>query len=1043
MTWKLIRRNVLAKPFRFLLTASAVTIGVMFTVGVFVFTDSVRETFGDLAGDVQSGFDLAVRSDIPFGERDDAPHVPVELETEIGAIDGVTATQPRMIQFGAEVLDADGERTGGRGFWVGFNWQDQTPTPLLYLSEGTEPSGPDEFVVDIDTLTDKEFVIGERYTVLLPTADPREMTLVGTFTFADPEENLLVGQNIVAFDTPTALDVLESGLGYDEITIVVDGGTDIDTVAAEVDTLLPDGFEVVTNEVLAQEQEDQFGEAISVFRTILLVFAFIILAVSAFVIYNVFTILIGQRIRELGLMRAIGATGRQVSGALLGEAFIVGIVATVLGTVLGIGLGWSLRWLLVQLEFGPEGNNLVLTPWTFVWGAGVGIGVTMASAVVPAVRARDVSPMAALRSDARLGRRVPAINVPLGAIVTVTAWVLVLLAVTLDGLDLGGTELPSWAVVMVLGAIAAGAHVFGVRRLHTGASRFALLGFGVVLLALALTLDLGTSRVLALLAVAAVTMFLGVASVSPLLARPAAEFLGRWPLSILVGVAGVVVTAMGVAGLVLTVVLAITSLIDLVTDPDLAALYGLVGSLLLALFVAGVAWVGVRSVDASFILGWRFWDVLVGIVVFVIGGIGVVSVLAGLAGLATGEVAGAAPLGVGVVALAIAWLVRRWLPLRMKSNARMARENAARSPRRTASAAAALMIGLALVTTASVVAESFKATFAAVLDESVTADWFITGDNFDPNGGFSPTLGDAIAQLDEIDTVVRFKFAQEAFQTAADLDVVDSSGTNLAASLDHIDPKFRDLDESLIGGDAIFVHEDFADDNGYAVGSDFRILFADGGEATVVVAGIFTDSAIYGNRVIDLELWDTHFPGSDDQFLSATTAEGVSEDQARAAIESITDGFPQITVDTADEFQDRQEGQIDSFLTVINVLLLVAVVIALLGIAITLALSVFERTRELGLVRAVGMTSRQMMRMVLFEGAIIAAFGGLLGVVLGLVFGAAAVSAIPDAFIDTLGISVVDLVQYVVVAAVAGIGAAIVPARRASRLDVLDAIAQE
>jgi putative ABC transport system permease protein len=168
----------------------------------------------------------------------------------------------------------------------------------------------------------------------------------------------------------------------------------------------------------------------------------------------------------------------------------------------------------------------------------------------------------------------------------------------------------------------------------------------------------------------------------------------------------------------------------------------------------------------------------------------------------------------------------------------------------------------------------------------------------------------------------------------------------------------------------------------------------------------------------------------------------VSEEEARAAIETVTDDYSQVSVDTRDEFQERQEGQIDQILIVFNVLLLVAIIIALLGIAITLALSVFERTRELGLVRAVGMTSQQMLRMVLFEGAIIAVFGGVLGVALGTVFGSAAVVVIPDSFIRVLDVPVGSLLQYLAIASVAGIAAAIIPARRAARLNVLDAISQ-
>ena len=456
-----------------------------------------------------------------------------------------------------------------------------------------------------------------------------------------------------------------------------------------------------------------------------------------------------------------------------------------------------------------------------------------------------------------------------------------------------------------------------------------------------------------------------------------------------------------------------------------------------------IALVGRRAVDASFIMGWHWSSVVGGVVVFLLGLTGGVLALNGLLGAITGEPADLVAVPIGIVLLVLARVANSGLPRRMKANARMARENAGRSPRRTASAAAALMIGLALVSTASVVAASFKATFADILDESVTSDWFISPNQNNPEASFSSSLADDLATLAEVETVVRFRFGFDAYRTVADDKVRDSSATDLAASLDHLDPDFVELDESLIGRDAIWIHEDMADDLGYGLGSTFDIAFPAGQVETVRVSGIYGDSSIYGNRVISLDLWRDVFPTSQDQFVSVTTVDGVDEETARSALQRFTDDFPTIHVDTREEFQDRQADQIDQALIVINVLLMVAIVIALLGIAITLALSVFERTRELGLVRAVGMTAQQMMRMVLFEGASIAAFGGVLGIVLGTAFGAAAVGVMPDDFIRALDIPVLSLVQYLVVAAVAGIGAAIVPARRAARLDVLEAIASE
>ena len=413
------------------------------------------------------------------------------------------------------------------------------------------------------------------------------------------------------------------------------------------------------------------------------------------------------------------------------------------------------------------------------------------------------------------------------------------------------------------------------------------------------------------------------------------------------------------------------------------------------------------------------------------------------AALLTGDWGQVVLLAIGGAIFAVAWSMRRFVPSAMKSNARMARENAGRSPRRTASAAAALMIGLALVSTATVVASSFKATFADILESSVTSDWFISPTNQqNPTSGFSTELADGLRGLPETDSVLSYQFSLEAYRTEFDGLVRDSSATSLGASLEHIDPDVIERDESLNGRNAIWVHEDFANDNSFEIGSQFSILFNDGFSEVVTVAAIFTDSSIYGNRIVDLELWADHFTTGIDQFVSVTVVDGVEVEQARTAIETVTDAYSQVNVDTRDEFQDRQEGQIDQILIVFNVLLLVAIVIALLGIAITLALSVFERTRELGLVRAVGMTSQQMLRMVLFEGAIIAVFGGVLGVALGTVFGSAAVVVIPDSFIRVLDVPVVSLLQYLAIASVAGIAAAIIPARRAARLNVLDAISQ-
>ena len=1035
MIWKLIRRNVTGKPFRFLLTCSAVTAGVMFVVGIFVFTDGLRQTFTELAGDIEGNVDLAIRTEVDFGGDFARPLIEPELADTLRDLPEVVAVQPRIIDLGnMTVLDADGDpQQGVNGPNIGFNWEAETPNPRLFLQEGEPPDAPFEFAFDVTSFNEGNFTIGDSYTIETPTGVYDDVELVGTYNFASEDGTAAAGAKLMTFDLDWALEIINQGQGYNDITLVLAADADVLETTREIQSTIGPGYEILTGEDLQAEQAEQFDEFIGVFQTILLVFAFIILLVSAFVIFNVFSILIGQRIRELGLLRAIGATGRQVTTALIGEAFLVGVFAMVVGTALGIGFGWTLRYVLDQFDFGPGGNELVLKPATFIWGGVIGILVTLASAIAPALRARHVSPMAALREDARLTRREPAVNLPVGIAITLAGWVLIVLAV----------RTADWAWIIPLGLIGAFANSFGVRRINPVVGRYATLALGVVLLLIAVVADLAVVALLSLLGVAAITLFLGVNAISPALARPVSNFLGRWPLAVLLGLGGVVTTILGIVATVGSIALIGLSLADLITDFDLTGVLGFVGAFIpLALSVA-ILIVGLRSVDASFIMGWPWVKVLIGVGIFLVGAVGVVLSLIGLAALLTGDWNQVVSLGIGVAVIAVAWFLRRFVPATMKSNARMARENAGRSPRRTASAAAALMIGLALVSTATVVASSFKATFADVLTNSVTSDWFISPVNQQsPVSGFSSDLATELDGLPETDSVLPFQFSLEAFRTEFDDLVRDSSATDLATSLDHIDPDLTEFDESLLGRNAIWVHEDFAKDNNFSLGSDFTIDFNDGAAEVVTIAGIFSDSTIYGNRVIDLELWNDHFESGIDQFVSVTITDGVSEDEARAAIETVTDKYSQVNVDTRDEFQDRQEGQIDSILIVFNVLLLVAIVIALLGIAITLALSVFERTRELGLVRAVGMTSQQMMRMVLFEGAIIAVFGGALGVALGTVFGSAAVVIIPDSFIRTLDVPVVSLLQYLAIASVAGIAAAIVPARRAARLNVLDAISQ-
>ena len=901
--FKLALKNAYAKPGRFLLTSLAVLIGVALTTAVFVFTDSLRETFGGLSDDIESGYDLAVRSEIPFGNRLDAAPIDLELPEELSGVEGVIAVQPRVIEFGIVPNKADGSAAlATRGPNIGINWEDRSPTPRLYIAEGQPPTSISEFAIDVDTAADDDFVVGQQYNLQTPQG-LQKLTMTGTFTFASPEENASIGAKLVAMDTSSAVELFNGGIGYDDITLTVDAAYAEDDIVERIEVILPEGLEVLTRSDLVEEQADTFNEFINIFRTILLVFAFVILFVAAFIIYNVFSIIVGQRIQEIGLLRALGATGKQITNSIVTEALCVGVFATVTGIALGFPIAFGLQELLAALNFGPDENSLPLRPTTVIVGAILGIGLTLAAAVWPALRARSVSPMAALRSDVSTTYTTPK-NILLGFVLTAFGVVAIILGFVLD----------EWLVMLPLGVFAGIFLYLGLSRISNIAGKLSFLSLGMGLLMVALTASLSTSMLMALLGAAALNSFLGINLLSPLFAGKVTHVLG-FP----------------------------------------------------------TAKLGVPS--------------------------------------------------------------------------KMARRNAGRSPERTAAAASALMIGLALVATVSVISESLKATVSEILEEDVISDWWVQGENLGPNPiGFSPTITAEIAALPEVEEVLAMQYSDEGLRTVVDQKVKRVYSADLASIPKYFNIGIAEVDESLFGKNAIYLHEDEAEKYGVAVGSTLQVEFVDQSQKALNVAGIFTSkSVIDSGWLIDSSVYASNaklVPQADD-FVGVLVEDGVSEQDAREAIETVIEDYEQVEARTPEELAEQVQDQIDQTLTVVSVLLFISVVLAVLGVAITLALSVFERTREIGLTRAVGATRKQIKRTVRVEGILVALFGGILGVGLGLIFGMACVQIIPDDFVSELAIPWGNIFLNLLIAGVAGSLAAYFPARRAAKLNVLDAINHE
>jgi putative ABC transport system permease protein len=359
-----------------------------------------------------------------------------------------------------------------------------------------------------------------------------------------------------------------------------------------------------------------------------------------------------------------------------------------------------------------------------------------------------------------------------------------------------------------------------------------------------------------------------------------------------------------------------------------------------------------------------------------------------------------------------------------------------RNPRRTASTAAALMIGLGLVSMVAIFAASLKASIDATLMATLRSDLTLSGSSFLP---ISPEVAETVAGLPEVGVAAGFR--QNAFRvddSSSFLTGFDPATIDAVASLGEVEGSVADLT-----GDTIAVHRELAADRGWEVGDVVPASFPAGGDRPLTIVAIYEENSLLGDYGISLATYDELYVDRQDTFVLVKGAEGVAPDQLKSAVESSLESFPNVQVQDQAEFRDSFSSQIDVLLGVVTALLLFAIVIAVFGIINTLGLSVYERTRELGLLRAVGMSRVQVKRMVRYESVIIALFGALLGLLVGLGFGWALQQALEPEGITELEIPLAQLVIYVVFAALAGVVAAIYPARKAAKLNVLASIAYE
>jgi putative ABC transport system permease protein len=854
---KVTLKGLAANKTRFVSTLIAVFLGVAFLVGVLVLSDTVSKTFDDLFADANRGVDAYVRSgNVVKGEfgPDTRGRIDESLVEQIKAVDGVQSVAASVGGEYAQIVGTDGKYIGSRGQGAptfGGTWLGDTPLNPWTLLEGKAPAAG-EVVVDKASAKKGKIHVGDTITVLT-VGQPEQFKVAGIARFGSQDNQ--GGATWALFDLATAEKVLAEPGKVDAIKVAAKDGVSEDEVTARVRSAVAtpvtagqappaNAVEVLTGAEITKEDQDSVG-FVTFFKIFFGVFAGIAVIVSAFVIYNTFSIIVAQRTREMALLRAVGASRRQVLGSIVGEALVVGAVATAIGIVGGIGVGALLKTIVGGATELPAAG-LVVSSGTILAGTLVGMIVTVGSAVLPAVRASRVPPIAALRDVAVDTSATSKRRAVIGAILTV-----------------GG-------IGLVLNGVFGSGDVNGI-------------GLG------------------------ALATLIGTVVSGPVFARPISWALGA-PAPKVKGVTGV-----------------------------------------------------------------------------------------------------------------------------------LARQNAMRNPQRTAGTASALLIGVGVVALIAGIAGSLKASIDDQISRSFVGDITVNSGQFG-FGGFSPQLAKDVGALPEVANVAPVSYV--SVEVEGDGQNVFVTDTSQAAKLIDLGIEQGTLEE--LGAKSIAVLDTRMKDKHWKLGDSVKVRFAETGESAFTIGAVFSRNDLTnGDYVLSEEAYDANVANPIDQLVFVKFKSGVDFEQGRTAVEAAVKPYSTAEVQDRKQLKDTFTSQVNFFLTFVFTLLGVSIIIAVIGIANTLKLSVHERTRELGLLRAVGMTRRQVRSAVRWESAIISLFGTIGGLALGLFFSWAIVVSSSDTQDLKFRPQVSLFVVILVLGALVGVWAARKPAKRAARLDILDAIATE
>ena len=837
-------RSILSRKTRLALTSIAVVLGTAFLAGTSIFSATLTRSFDNLFADVFKNVNAYVRSadviEVNFGQEE-RPRISVTFVDTVKSVPGVLDAAGDIQAF-ARVVGSDGTPIGSEGQGpptFGSVISDYKGS-LWTITQGRLPSGPTEVALDEFTFDKGDFALGNE-TKVIAQSGSREFTIVGVASYGDVRTS--GGATFALFDLETASEFLAQPGVIDQILVTSDGSVSDIELAERIDSALPNDarLETLTGAQITEEAQNQIGNALSFISIFLSIFSYIALGVGSFVIYNVFSISAAQRQRENALLRAVGASKRQITGTMLLEAVAVGLFGSLVGLVSGIGLSRALSALLRSFGIELPSVGLVLSSNTVIQTLVVGLIITVVSSFLPALRAGRVPPLAAMRETA--------------------------------------VEATKLSVVrLVIGLTSAVAGVSVTIAVVTGADAI-FLGFAIVL------------------------VFIGTLVLGPIISRPLALFIGL-PIQKFRGVPG-----------------------------------------------------------------------------------------------------------------------------------RMARENAARNPKRTARTSAPVLIGVALVTAVTALAASIQTQIRDVVGEQFYGDYAISVNSFG-FGGLSPNLADEINELPEVESATGIGFAAAKVNDGGTYLTVITPST-ISGILDF---GFIEGNVETLTADGIFVSESRARRLNVQTGSPLSITLADGTTRDLTVQGIYEKDEIAERFIVSRDLFEGTTVARFDTGVYILSREGIPDSQVRAALQEAVDEYGTGTLRSKDEFIDEQAAQINQLLGLIYGLLALSIIIAIVGIVITLLLSVYERQREIGLLRAVGMTRSQVRTTVRWESVITSLQGAVLGAILGIGLGWVIVFSLRDQGLRAFEIPVGSTISILVLSFIVGIIAATYPAYRATKVNVLQAV---